>query len=709
MSRMSIGGPCGTIAALCAALFMPVVSAKIALDAPSDYTTGQALHYAITADLNQDGKPDLIVAANGHLTVLLGNGQGFQNPLNGTTGTYYGLAAGDFNGDGKPDLITDLGLLPGNGDGTFQPLLRIPDTENYRVSTADVNGDHKLDLVYAGGAPAGFKVLTGNGDGTFTLRYSAINPLSEFSLPILADFTGDGKLDLAFAGSEGIAWLARGNGDGTFQQRINLNIGTTNVSLGCGDFNGDGKIDLAVSSPTGIRVALGNGNGTFQPAVVLPEGGLYNILVRDINQDGKLDLFTGNTYYLGLGAGAFGAPVHIQKTPPTDFLALGRQVDGADFNGDGWADFTSYVQSVTSNVVTVFYSKGAGEYRQIPNVAEAQLYTSAMATGDFNRDGKIDAVVAGADQDFNAVLQVYLGNNNGTFQPPQSISVAPMQWTSALRTGDLNRDGIADLVVGGEYSSGQPVVRALLGNGSGGFSAGQSYTLSSEIGALTSGDFNGDGKVDVISSGGEVLLGNGVGGFIYGTPVSLPGVFGTQFVAAADFNNDSKLDLAFAVYTTGLAIVLGNGNGTFGPPSFLPTGGTAYCLTVADLNKDGNMDVITADRQTNNAYTFLGNGNGTFQAAKLSGGFGVPFRLVVTDIDQDGKLDLVAANGTVTDITVLPGRGDGNFQSALRYYTGQYGRSVLPADVTGDGKGDLVALGGSSPGSYLMVLRNISE
>ena len=319
------------------------------------YGTGgyTALSVAV-ADVNGDGKPDLLVAnecgsstcSNGSVDVLLGNGDGtFQPAVSYGSGGFsaHSVAVADVNGDGKPDAIvanfcvdntspcpgSSVGVLLGNGDGTFQPAVSYGSGVGYgaSVAVADVNGDGKPDLVVANRCvgefgcndyPGMVAVLLGNGDGTFQTEISYRDTGGDggdvFSAAV-ADVNGDGKPDLLVANecgssncNNGSVGVLLGNGDGTFQGAVSYGSGGYEAySVAVADVNGDGKPDLmvtteCVSSSCGnsangiVGVLLGNGDGTFQTAVSY-DSGVYaapSVAVADVNGDSKPDLLVAN-------------------------------------------------------------------------------------------------------------------------------------------------------------------------------------------------------------------------------------------------------------------------------------------------------------------------------------------------------------------------------------------------------------------------------
>ena len=358
------------------------------------YSTGSnSLPVSIAvADVNGDGKPDLLTANSTNISstagVLLGNGTGtFQAVVPYSTGTNSGpisIAVADVSGDGKPDLLTansstgTAGVLLGNGNGTFQAVVSYstgPSSNPYSIAVADVNGDGKPDLLTANaisnGGTAG--VLLGNGNGTFQPVVSYFT--GTFSLPIsiaVADVNGDGKPDLLTANSTNntsTAGVLLGNGNGTFQAIVLYStgpVGSAPESIAVADVNGDGKPDLLTansSTSNSAGVLLGNGNGTFQPVVSYSTGtGSFpiSIAVADVNGDGKPDLLTANNntstagVLLGNGNGTFQAVVPYSTGTGSDPYSIAV----ADVNGDGKPDLlTANLSTSTAGVLlntTVF-------------------------------------------------------------------------------------------------------------------------------------------------------------------------------------------------------------------------------------------------------------------------------------------------------------------------------------------------------------------
>jgi hypothetical protein len=369
----------------------PVFGPLLAYDPGGSYPYGAAI-----ADLNADGSLDVVVpnANSGTVGVLLGNGHGwFAAPLiyNSGAGGPASVAIGDVNGDGIPDIVVannansacGIGVLLGNGDGTFKPAVTYGSSavcQAHSIVLADLNGDGKLDVAVA--VYQNVAVLLGNGNGTFqpavTYGWGGGSGTSwgPNSLAV-ADLNGDHKLDLVVAtgnsnypnGSGTVAVLL-GKGDGTFQPAVDYDSGggldSYASTLALADLNGDGKPDIAVhnhnlsSLYATVGVLQGNGDGTFQPAVPYATGGLSwgSVVIGDVNADGKPDLVvanecvsstckTGNAGVLvGNGDGTFQAAVAYS----IGGLSLGAAV--ADVNGDGKLDIVVTTPTQVSVLLT---------------------------------------------------------------------------------------------------------------------------------------------------------------------------------------------------------------------------------------------------------------------------------------------------------------------------------------------------------------------
>jgi hypothetical protein len=318
-----------------------------------------------------------------------------------------------------------------------------------------------------------------------------------------------------------------------------------------------------------------------------------------------------------------------------------------------------------------------------------------VAIGDLNGDGIPDLAVLGI-----STLTIMLGNGDGSFRAGSAVSLG---YCNAIKIADLNGDGKADLVVTFSFynDTAEGGVIVLLGNGDGTFQPGVEYESGGlEARNVAVADINGDGHLDLItincgSSGSNpcfttgslgVLLGNGDGTFQPAVSYLTGGADGAA-IAIADLNHDGNPDLVAANGIGNVAVLLGNGDGTFQAPAVYEAAGDAFNLAIADLNADGNLDVAVTG-----VTILLGEGNGNFMAPINYPSIG-GYNLVITDVDGDGKPDLLLTqlDGSAEGLGVMLGNGDGTFQSPLSFATGGVGAwDVEVADLNGDGRMDAV-------------------
>ena len=359
------------------------------------------------------------------------------------------------------------------------------------------------------------------GGGTSNVMFFAVTPSSS-SIALSApsafgagtdpdsaaggDFNGDGKLDLAVAneGSNNVSILL-GKSDGTFQAAVDYGAGSNPSSVAVGDFRDDGKLDLVVANDgsDNVSILLGNGDGTFQAAVNYGVGSApTSVAVGDFNGDGKLDLAVVNelsnnfSILLGNGDGTFQAAVNYGAGLSLFSVAVG------DFNGDGKLDLA--VASGGSDYVSVLLGNGDGTFKTAVQYV-AGLEPISVAVADFNGDGKLDLAVANYESNNVSIL---LGKGDGTFQIAVDYGIGTENYPAtpgSVAVGDFNGDGKLDLVVGGVESDNVSVVSVLLGNGDGTFQAAVNYGAGAGQTSVAVGDFNGDGRLDLAAPASLLL------------------------------------------------------------------------------------------------------------------------------------------------------------------------------------------------------------
>ncbi|MFZ2491795.1 MAG: VCBS repeat-containing protein [Thermoanaerobaculia bacterium] len=591
------------------------------LGSPLTWPSGSGPAALGSADFDHDGRVDLAVAnrTSNDVTIILAAGV----PGAGPVLTYSlplspnSLAVGDFNADGHADIATANGsgalgsegtisVLLGGGDGTFVTRADYSAMTPANLRAADVNGDGRPDLIatnatYSDYPPAGWVVysmvfLLAAADGSFAERVSMTLPEAVTTF-VAHDFTRDGRIDLALNYRTRISVLP-GNGDGTFGAAVNT-AGRAGA-LTMGDFDGDGNLDLAATMDSSVALWLANGNGTFR---------------------------TRGTY------------------ARWDSLAV------ADFNGDGMLDVAA-MEPFAYGRLFVLLGTGDGGFtvaHQAPSVWSSSA--PAAATADFNRDGRMDLVVA------NGPISVLFGMPDGSLGAATEIRFLDQGTASSVATGDLNGDGKPDLAVTGTY-----YVAVVLGNGDGTFAPAVTYDSCS-----------------------------------------------STLVGIADFTADAKLDLVVDGKNCGTGVLRGNGDGTFeraiysGSTGCQPKG---TALIVGDFNRDGRGDVLLSGPLASDcskivASILLGNGDGTFTSYP-DRHYYLGRNPVIGDFNADGIADLVLQNGApIRNVSLLAGVGDGTFGAPVDFETTYSLWRLAGGDFDGDGRPDLFA---SQNGSSVPVV-----
>jgi uncharacterized repeat protein (TIGR01451 family) len=391
-----------------------------------------------------------------------------------------------------------------------------------------------------------------------------------------------------------------------FQPPTPISTGGTPSAIVTDDFNEDGNEDIAItnSASNNVGVLLGNGDGTFAaPANYAVGSDPTAIATGDVNNDGNDDIVTADA-----GSG--------------DVSILLANADSND-NPDGtFAPAESY---------------------HVESGGQGPL---SLVMDDFNNDGNEDIAVAGAGG-----LYVLLGNGDGTFQAPVKISSDPM---AGIVSGDFNQDGNEDIAATNPTAG---TVEIFDGNGDGTFAAPISQTVSPGVTGIATGDFNNDGVTDLaVTVAGQkqvdILLGDST---TITEPVPTPifpifpiGVTPLASVVSTGTNSASS------VSTGPISIIGGGGSGgdytytqatgTFASPIAIPISGTPTSITVADVNGDGNDDLVVSNGSSNAVTVIPGNGDGTFGAPVDIPMSASPTAVAADDFNNDGGIDLATAN-----------------------------------------------------------------
>ena len=395
----------------------------------TDILTGTAPKRVAVADFNHDGISDMVVlnSSGSSLSVLLSNGDGtFRAPLNTTLGAYpREIAVGDVNLDGFPDVITDdtdnnqLYVLLGKGDGTFRAPITFSGSAS-GLAIGDFNGDGKPDFAATDFANGKIIIWLGRGDGTFSNQSTVAVGTglgSGTNAVVAVDLNRDGKLDLVAVNMFlGTVSVTLGNGDGTFHPAVNypLEVGTNPQALAVTDINADGIPDIVVGEMPlfSVAVFLGNGDGTFRnlgffplASTLGPQPALFDVALGDVSGDGKPDLI-------------------VTKRSPTNAFFVSILPGIGDGTWGQAQDFST-------------------------NAGASTPGASAVALADFNHDGKLDIVTATTQSNGATVLLNTTVSNVG----PVILSVSP----NRLNVGYVNSVSTSPQTVSVSLTSGAGV------------------------------------------------------------------------------------------------------------------------------------------------------------------------------------------------------------------------------------------------------------
>ena len=386
-----------------------------------------------------------------------------------------------------------------------------------------------------------------------------------FSCLATGDFNNDKKLDIAAATQGGNIWMLLGNGNGTFALPVIVGKGgTTIVPEQVGSTSNLDLVALQTESPAGLTILLGDGTGHF------PIHNTYNattdyvyyppISVRDLNGDGHPDIevLGGSdktraiSILMNNGDGTF-TPGNIYNGDGATISVTPVGILAADVNGDKKVDLAF---GNGAGGISVLLGNGNGTFQG--NVAYA-TGGFGILVGDYVGTVNPDLILPG----FNSAYGLMVGKGDGTFTVETTACGLSPQ--ANLASGVFTSSGELDLA-GATSVSGVPVISTCLGNGDGAFTEAGNSDQGVSHGFVAPGDFNHDGKLDLVASdenGFSILFGNGDGTFQNGIPTAVTGTY--ENFAVGDFNNDGKLDVAVAT-TLGVQVYLGKGDGTFEAP-----------------------------------------------------------------------------------------------------------------------------------------------
>ena len=651
-------------------------------------------------DLNNDGKPDVVVASfyQNAIEVFVNQGnRTFATPVvtippdppwwDLGPGEFLAVEIADFDGDGSNDVVAlqdqsdqRLRFFHFNPDGTlttFATLNQASGGTSYEAEMAlgDINGDGRSDIILAGGGPFGvreFRFVLGQSAGGLLSIVDGFRVIDKAIGIVVEDLDGDHDSDLAVAfldtttPTQHSAQIFRNNGTGEFTAlpKIVIDYPFPPYSITATDFNNDGKRDLCLLL-AGIMVhpLYGNGDLTFQEGSYYAAAVSHEIQTTDIDSDGNADLLLisynglASDYSAYDGVSTSGIKVmygdsHGFKAPLL-ILWGPNFIDAQDFNNDGFLDMASAWQTsfVNPSGVDLMMNDHRGSFILPETHQPSSAALTGMKTGDFNGDGKWDAI--SIHDDNSRVLSFYQGNGNGSLATP--INTQFSKGLVNVVAANFNSDEISDAFVIDD--SGQGYVA--LGQSTGSFviAPGSPFQIPFFVKSLASGDFNNDGNDDLVvqfSSSMEVYLSDGEGRLI-NTPTNLPVLL---TVGTTDINGDGIIDIV------GMKEV---------PSDELPPWRTDHRITC--ILGDGTGNFSTSFSKTIPNFSF---------SAVQS--------LVSADFDHDGFNDvaLIMRDNTFGNLIVIPSGGSmAEWKDPVFHSVGPATRNLIAKDFNGDGTVDL--------------------
>lgn len=732
---------------------------------------GQPAGDLTTGDFNHDGKIDVAAVTAGlgvsQVSIYAGNGTGgFAAPITYPVGSSaLSLAAADVNGDGKTDLITsnyssdDISVLLQTDSGFADAItVPVPPSTLFQgagivyptsVTAGDFNGDGHVDVVVTSESTGSQSMVTsflGDGTGAFA-EVQQLGVGAHPSSIVVGDFNHDGRLDVATAnrGSNNVSLLL-GTGTGQFEGGPSFSVGSAPTSLAVSDFNKDGLPDLASANRDGdsVTVLLNTSRSSDTPPVAPPKS--YDVLggttlsvpapgVLEGDTDADCDTLTAH-----LVSGASHGFVTMGADGAFNYAAIGGYTGPDSFTYAADDGFEQTPSTITLNVTTI-----AANDDDVTVTEGSGSHTLDVLANDTNGTGQPLSVAGVTQPNFGSVILMPDGTVSYTptlnFVGPDSfkylakdadghtatatvnLTVDPAQGCATLSFGapstidnpgakypaqpliaDFNGDGKADIAIENAFN-----ILVRYGDGHGEFTGSVNLVPGYEgVSPAEVGDLNEDGRPDILvpnaaGPGLSVYLPQAGGGFSgAGATYEASSV---RNVPVGDLNGDNHLDIV-VTERGGFERLIGDGTGTAteSTPHFQDVPASDE-IVIRDFNHDGHLDIAGIASGNNDVWVYFGNGTGLFPtSASFPIGSGAA-AITTGDYNGDGQPDLAVANGGSNDVSVLMGDGSGGFAPALSIPLGADSAptSLISSDLNGDGRTDLV-LGYTAFGKVAVML-----
>ena len=484
-----------------------------------------------------------------------------------------------------------------------------------------------------------------------------------------------------------------GRGGGRFGGPIEIPDVFGPKSLAVADLDVDGILDFVVSLETqdSVAIYLGDGEGSYELKNTITVGDSPGLLVMgDMDMDGVSDISVVNesdntvSILISDGLGGVATSITVGVGDGTHWVATN------DFDGDDVADIAVSDSADGTVTVTVIFSDGFGGVATSTSIT-AGAGPGAVDSADYNGDGFQDIAVV-VTQDSDRVIRVLLGDGSGGFSADGNSDTAVTD-IRAMVSADVESDGNLDLLT---KQTSESQLRVMLGNGDGTFQLWFFLPVGSEANSMALADFNGDSRIDAVvadSSGDSIAIlvsdGKGKGDFTQPNAYAV----GVNPISSAlgDVKSDGRLAAVVSnAFGVGVSVMLGDGCGALQEFGKVSVDFLLNAVALADINEDSNLDIVVLT--LTKLWVAFGDGIGNFTVASDVGDADDGAGLAVGDFDEDEHLDVAIANGGGESLTIFFGDGAGAFPSFNNLTVGSGPAGLVTVDLDADGSLDLVVV-----------------